>query len=402
MIEAETAHSEIQSETESQYPAWPKTLRYLGIVILLIAAVALLYLLSPILSILILAFLFTFVIDLPARYASRRTRLSYTLSAALIYLALFAILAATLFIGVPKFIESLEGLLTTIENASQTLISQHESSPETTDSISAAVFDTISNNPTTLLNIIEEAVKFVVKIIQIPVTLLGNFVRVLVFVGFSVFLAMLVQFNLRKSRGGLARWFPAVYGKEVSLLLAQLDLIWVRFMGAQAVYALVLGTGSAIEYLIFGVPFPIAMAVLTAIVSLIPTIGGALASLIVAIPCLLLGSTRFPDLSPVVFAIAVFLINGLITQVSYNFVLLPLLSKAVKLPFWVVLTGVTLGMATGNILLAFLVVPVFSTIRLFWNYILTKASNIAPFPPEEEPPQLPTGIFTQMYYQHGD
>lgn len=61
------------------------------------------------------------------------------------------------------------------------------------------------------------------------------------------------------------------------------------------------------------------MAVVTGFVSLIPSIGGLLASLIVAIPCLLLGSTVFVDMPNEVFALLVMVINVVITQVTYNF-----------------------------------------------------------------------------------
>jgi len=70
----------------------------------------------------------------------------------------------------------------------------------------------------------------------------------------------------------------------------------------------------------------------TGFVSLIPSIGGLLASLIVAIPCLLLGSTVFVDMPNEVFAPLVMVIKAVITQFTHNFFALPIVGKFVKLP----------------------------------------------------------------------
>jgi hypothetical protein len=71
-----------------------------------------------------------------------------------------------------------------------------------------------------------------------------------------------------------------------------------------------------------------------------------------------------------------------ITQVTYNFVLMPILGKAVRLPVSVVLVGVLASFALNNILFAFLVVPVVASARVLADYLLAKIQRREPFPDE--------------------
>jgi uncharacterized membrane protein len=127
-------------------------------------------------------------------------------------------------------------------------------------------------------------------------------------------------------------------------------------MTSQVIYGLALGVFSYFQYALLGVPYPFLMAVITGVLSLIPTIGGLLASLIVAIPCLLLGSTVFTEMPNLTFALLALLINVVITQLTYNFLALPIVGRFVNLPTAVVLVGVLVGVALGSIVLAFLAV----------------------------------------------
>jgi len=235
----------------------------------------------------------------------------------------------------------------------------------------------------------------VIKLITFPLKIYGNFAITIVHLGFSVFLSNLIVLSIHSGRGFLKKWIPQPLVRESALVLTWLDTIWGRYLLGMAIFAVALGAGSIVEFWLLGVPYPVILGVFTGIISLVPFVGGLISDVVVAIPCLLLGSTRFPELSPVVFAIVVAIINGAITQISYNFIALPIIGKLVKLPFWVVLTGVMLGAALNSIIFAFLVIPIFSTIRMLGTYLLSKISGIEPFPGEAEPSQ-PIGFFSQM------
>jgi predicted PurR-regulated permease PerM len=199
-----------------------------------------------------------------------------------------------------------------------------------------------------------------------------------------------------KAQGRLSGWVPSRYRRETTLLFTKLDHIWVGYMSSQVVYGAALAVFSFFEYALLGVPYPFVMAVLTGFISLIPTIGGLLASVIVAIPCLLLGSTVLTDMPNLTFALLVLLINVVITQVTYNFLALPIVGKFVKLPTAVVLVGVLVGVALGSIVLAFLAVPILSTLTTIGGYILSKIDRREPFPGEDVPDPPEEGFFSQL------
>jgi len=180
-----------------------------------------------------------------------------------------------------------------------------------------------------------------------------------------------------------------------AILLTWLDHIRGNSLAGTGLFAVVLALGSILEYWRLGVPYPLVFGVLTGLISLIPFIGGFVSGFIVLIPCLLLGSSRFTGLDPFVFAIGVALINDLLCQVSYNFIALPIIGKLVRLPCWVVLSGVRLGDAFNSILFAFLVIPIFSTLRLLNTYFLSKIVEREPFPGLEKPGSPARGFFSQ-------
>jgi predicted PurR-regulated permease PerM len=202
----------------------------------------------------------------------------------------------------------------------------------------------------------------------------------------ALFFSFLLLLAMGKAQGRLSGWVPSRYRRETTLLLTKLDHIWVGYMSSQVVY------GAALAVF----PYPFVMAVLTCFISLIPTIGGLLASVIGAIPCLLLGSTVFTDMSNLTFALLVLLINVVITQVTYNFLALPIVGKFVKLPTVLVLVGVLVGVALGSIVLAFLAVPILSTLTTIGGYILSKIDRREPFPGEEVPDPPEEGFFSQL------
>jgi len=216
----------------------------------------------------------------------------------------------------------------------------------------------------------------------------------------ALFFSFLLLFNLNQGRGALAGWIPDRGKGEILGMLYKLDVVWTGFMTAQIIYCVVLSAASYLEYALLGVPYPFLMAVLTGVISLIPTIGGLLASLIVAIPCLLFGSTIYTDMSPLTFTVIVTLINIVITQVSYNFIALPVIGKFVRLPVAAVFAGVLAGVAVGNILVAFLTVPILSTLAIFSGYLLSKVED-RPYLAMEPDGRKEAGFFSQLLVENG-
>jgi hypothetical protein len=101
-------------------------------------------------------------------------------------------------------------------------------------------------------------------------------------------------------------------------------------------------------------------------------------------------------MDPLVFAILVTLVNDIVCTIAYNFGALPVIGKLVRLPYWVTFAGVLLGFAFNNVLLAFLIIPLFSTLRVVYTYFLAKIIGREPFPDLEKPTGPAQGFLSQF------
>jgi len=372
---------------------WSNTSRYIVAVLFLFALLGLAIFVSPIARNLAAALLFAFLLDIPVRYIARRTPVSYRWSAMAVYMLLYIVMALLLITGWRYLVVYLQGLITELSNAASALLSALEGNPDKVTGLTQILASINSEN---LARLLEAAVKLLVGVLSVPAILYGKFAAVIVNVGFFIFLSNLLVFSAYGARGGLRKWVPEALDREAALLLTWLDQIWGNYLAGMGLFAVVLGAASILEYWLLGVPYPVIFGVLTGLISLIPFIGGFLSGFVVFIPCLLIGSTRFTQLDPLAFAIIVALINDILCQVSYNFVALPIIGKLVKLPYWVVLSGVMLGAAFNSILFAFLVIPIFSTLRLLYTYFLAKIVGREPFPGLEKPDGPARGFLSQF------
>jgi len=225
---------------------------------------------------------------------------------------------------------------------------------------------------------------------------LGGVVNSVITLFTGLFIGYLLMMNMHGGRGAMIAWVPEPMAGEIRSLLSSMDNMWVRYMLVQVIYASCIAGASYVLFLLLGVPYPLPMALIIGILSVIPIIGGILGSIVIAVNCLLFGSTRFTEMTPWVFATIILVLELLISQGIYFFIGLPLTGKMVKLPMVVVLVGAMIGFSTGSILVAFLAVPVISTFKVFGSYLLVKVLNlnrpaIEPFDEKADP-----GFFSQL------
>ncbi len=353
---------------------WPIPARYFAAVLLLLGVLGLLVFIKPVFDTVALGFIIAFLLFSPINWASRRLSGKYGLAILLCYLLIIVLLVLFILGGLRFLVSGLQSL-------QQSIIS------------SAATFQIPDPFPQTLTSSIKDAADSLAQVLSEIINGLGGLIGLVVV---SLFFSALLMLNLRTARGTLANWIPEQQKNEVMHVLRNLDKVWVGYLTAQVIYGGVLAAGSWAEYALLGVPYPALMAIINGTLSLIPTVGGLIGSLVVAIPCLLLGSTVLTEMSPLEFTVLVFALNVVITQVTYNFFALPVVGKFVRLPVAAVLIGVLAGMAMGNILVAFLVVPILSTLTIIGGYLLAKvAGREAGLELESEMSKEP-GFFSQM------
>jgi len=143
---------------------------------------------------------------------------------------------------------------------------------------------------------------------------------------------------------------------------------------------------AALPEILTGCRTGLVLALITAIVSLIPTIGGFVALVPLALVPLLQGSSVFPTMPSTTLAVLVVGVNLIISQVIWNVVAPKILGDAVALPLPIIIVGVFVGAALGGFLGAFLIVPLLGTLRVIVIYLIKKIVQEDPFPGEAAPP----------------
>lgn len=350
---------------------WPRLARYGAIAALAALVVAAALFIWPVASVIVTGAVIALLTGRASRWLTARFGLRPVLSVLVVYVGLILVLILLAFTVYPWVVRGLEVLLAALRAEGE------PPAPTTAAGTALAARLELFFTAEQIQRMAMAATAWVIRLLAF---LLGNVVRFVYVMALGMFLGFLIQMDLGGQPLRLLDRLPPAHARELRLLRSELIPLWTRFVGASLIFAGLVAVGSLIEFLILGVPFPFLMALLTGLITPIPSIGGILSSIVVAVPCLILGSTRFPDMDPLTFAAMVWIINSIITQVAYNFILMPILGRAVRLPVAVVLVGVLASFAVNNILFAFLVVPVLASLRIIAEYLYAKIERREPFP----------------------
>jgi predicted PurR-regulated permease PerM len=172
---------------------------------------------------------------------------------------------------------------------------------------------------------------------------------------------------------------PRAYRREILLLLEKIYFLWIGFFRGQGIIAILIGVITWAQLVLMGIPQANVLAVFTAVISLIPTLGGIIALIPLALVPLLQGSTTL-QLPNGTVAVAVVGVNFVVSQIIWNGIAPRILGSVVSLPVPVVILGVVIGTAVGGVLGAFLIVPILGSLRLIVLYMLAKIGKRNPFP----------------------
>jgi predicted PurR-regulated permease PerM len=132
------------------------------------------------------------------------------------------------------------------------------------------------------------------------------------------------------------------------------------FVLGNIITSLIAGAGTYIWLLIFGIPYPILLALFVALMDLIPVIGSTIGGIIVSLIALTVSL-------PVAIATAVFYIAY--RQAEDYFLVPKIMGRAVEVPAVVTMLATLIGGALLGIIGALIAIPVAAAIRLLLNEI---------------------------------
>lgn len=412
--QTEPLPDDTQARLNSYQPQWDRITRIFVAVILVVAGVYALTLLSPVIQLLTLTFIITFMMYMPSAWLAKRLRLPWTAAVASVYGGFVLLVVVLLLTIVPTLVAGLNNLVVEAGFRYEELIEQAEryryeqgivevggvefdlnfivqplrdfvlasadasdSAPENAGSTVEMLeqFDEVARQQTLrdFANIIGQ----ITGVLASTVTGVLGFVITLLL---SVFLSLLILIDLPRTRAAAMRMVPRDYHREYTLLMERIYRVWIGFMRGELAIGLLIGVVTWLQLRVMGIESAGTLALLVGFISLIPTLGGFLALIPLTIVPLLSGSTVFVDWPPGTVALAVVTVNLIVSQLIWNVIAPSILGEAVNLPLPVIIIGVFIGGALGGILGAFLVVPIMGTLSVLLAYVLSKLTLRDPYP----------------------
>lgn len=394
-MEPPTAEGKPSPAPSPNQPAsgWSSGYRLLGLVGLVLGGLVVLLYLHAIASVLILGFLIAFLIYGPVQWLTRRMRSRRVVPVALIYGLIGVLYLLVVGWGTVWLIDRAHEIAAALDAAAEALKVSASQPASGTLATSLGALD-----PGRWLPQVSQWMHQLIADLVGPLaTGLSLIVGVVALVGTALFFAFWLELHLTRSGGALRAAVPEAFGDEVAILLGRLDGVWVGYIRAMVIYGGLLIIGSLVMFVLLGVPYPVGLAVFNGLITLIPSVGGLIGSIVTGVVCIALGSTKFTDMSSVTFGILVLTLHFFLVQITYNFIALPIVGRYIKLPVWAVLVGVLASLAQGNVLMAFIIPPLFSTGRLVGAYVLAKVQQREPFPSEAPPERAELGFFSRLY-----
>lgn len=401
-------------------PNWDYPVRLVAFVFLILSGLALVGLLAHVWVMLIFVALFVLLFFSPIRFINERLGIPYPGVVGLFYLSVIIGLIVVSGGLIPVIVNSTNNLTTSLSNSfdqlSATLTDYTPDqgvvnvmgvdldldpviSPVRDFIVSEAGGDAASPNLVTtqdLQQYAQQLVSVVEPVTNTVATALTSITGIVTTFILALFISFLVLLDVPRTAEFFSETVPEPYQREVALLLQKINHVWRSFFRGQITIGLVIGVLTYIELSILGISGAAVLAVFTGLISLIPTLGGFIALVPLAIVPLLQGSTTFPDLSNFVVMLAVVGINLVISQVIWNVVAPAIIGDALNLPMPVIIVGIFLGTAIGGILGAFLVAPVISSGVIVTRYMIAKISATDPYPGEFPDVALGHGYLTSM------
>jgi predicted PurR-regulated permease PerM len=350
------------------------TIRVVAVVLLTVLAIYVVYLLKKPIGWLVLAGFIAIAVSGPVGLLERRMRRGLAITVVYIGVILIPVLIAGVL--VPPIVQQVNNLATNAPRYANDLT------------------NTVRNNKT--LHNLDQKYDLTGKIKQQAASLagkVGDAASVLASVGAgivsSIFAGVTILILSIFMVGAAPRWRRAFVRLQPAERAQALNRMFDRIGSAVGGYvrgallqALIAGVTSWVVLEILGVPYPVALALIIALLDLVPLVGATLGAVVVGIVTLF---TDFPT------ATIVWAIWSVLYQQVENTIIQPRIqSRAVEVEPFVVLVAVLFGSTLFGVFGALLAIPAAATIQIaIYEYALYRRSRLAADPDEEAPPDPP-------------
>jgi predicted PurR-regulated permease PerM len=350
---------------------WDQFTRQAALVILMLGVLFLLVVLRPLINLLGITGIVILILSYPVNKLRAKTKLAYPVVVLIVFIPL-AILLFFILGGVAGwFVNNAKSLVTTLQ-------AQTNLQPQMTAAVEQALGGSVK-----LSTVLESLAGFVGQQLSLAITFIT-------FTVLSVFLAFLYILEMPANMARSFQTLSDVSQREFGILIDRLSNVWNGWLRSTVITSLIIGTTTALELFLFGIPYAGILGVITGFLNLVPTFGPLISYLLIIIVTYTQGSS-YLTLPPLTLTLLVWGINVLINQVTRLVIFPRLAGKAVHLPVFFVILGLVVAAVLWGVIGVILVIPLLGTFREVISYVLKKINRQDPFPGEQ--PQA--GYWTQ-------
>jgi predicted PurR-regulated permease PerM len=391
-----TENTAADSGPAEAYPSdWSLWARRLAVILLLAGLVLIVFFFGPVLKAAIMALILTYLLYFPIRFLTRRTRLSHGVATTLvIVLFLLLLLVFLLVIAAPltqEVTQLTHSIRTGVEQATKFLQNYKPDqgwlrNPQTGEQtvnlnfVLQPVSDLVQHRTaTTDVQPIVSGVGAMAGALSKTLDVVGGTLGTSLLV---VLLAILFLLEIPEAVRWINNIMPESHSREYTILGQRIARKWNGFVKAAVATAVLIGVLNAVQMLALGIPSALVVGFVSAVLGLIPILGGVVSLVIIVLVALAEGSTTLA-MAPLTVALLAAGINLVVQSIVWH-VVFPMLSKgAVALPLPIIVMGIIAGAAMGGMLGAFLVTPLLGILRELIEFVIKKIRTGAPFPDEE-------------------
>lgn len=352
---------------------WSKELRYLALLGMIMAFIAVVWYFKAIINPIAIAALLAYVLNPIVRFITTRTRISHRVAVVIVYILSLLLLASLPAIITPVAVSQVRLLSENIES----LITHYgELRASTVDFMNwswdlSEFLPAVPAISTDMLSPLAEGVIAVVGVAT------KNFLAVM------VVLVSYYYFLLDGHRLGeiLIRIAPESHHEDVRHIVERLRFIWSDYMRSQLLFMLAVGVMDSIAWLAIGLPGAIFLGLFTGLTSFVHEIGAIVSGVLSVLVALLEGS-HFFDMSNFWFAVLVLVLYLILTLIKNVWLRPIIVGRTVHIHPGIVFVVVIGALLFHGALAAFLVVPVLLSLYEIGKYLRCQVLGIPPFQDE--------------------
>lgn len=407
-----------RAKSETVIPvAWDVDTKRTVVLVLLVAAVALVWAMRSFIPMLVIAGVVAYFLS-PIVDLAERVRIPRAISTLVLYLLLFVGIVLTPVLLVPVLLAQLASLNfdvpTTVFRLFGWVAQMVNDLPDVWEpfgipipisGLTEQIEENIRNYsfiPTLaeilgyFQQLISTATNVVSSTAAFGVSVVGSIFQVLLTFLLVFFLSLYMTKDSPSIRRYIEGLFPRNYQSEWIDLLRRMGYIWQSFFRGQLILCIVVGITTWLALELAGMPGALLLGILAGALEILPSLGPTLSMIPAVIIALIQGSTVLNEygVNNFGFALITVAIYFIIQQLE-NYILVPrIIGRGVNLHPIVVLCGVGIGFNLFGVMGALFSAPVIASLRVLGAYIHAKLLD---YPPFQDDPLPPDRRRTQVY-----